>query len=138
MSSKHECFNCLGECGGPNLYKFVPEGDETKIKWFCSKPCFKVSMREDLDIKEAVETMMFSKCCKTTKLLINSLKNNAPKRMIELYYKKFFEIMTSYLEHMEGQAKKNIITEHEYMQLADYLMGIKNQSATLTLIFASD
>ena len=113
----YECFNCLGECGlgdakiiETSVKPSEGDGPHANYKYFCSNSCFKCAMREDKDImgclKDIKEVGNLCMSNKVVELLLNSLKTHAPRRMIELYYDKYFDVMTPFLEELSEAVKK--------------------------------
>jgi len=142
-----ECFNCLGKCDGTLVLEKTENGKEYQL-FFCSKNCYKVHLRDEpallklinfIKKKESmIDYLKGKNGVKITNLLINAIETHAPKKMIQLYFDKYFENQVIVMEELSNLIEMGKIQEKFYINYCKLLQIVKDHADTIINGFSCD
>ena len=144
MSSKYECFNCLGECNGEIGIKNY---DDDSLFFFCSTPCMKVSMRDKTEeyldfIHTIANNAKYLKYPdKHDKFLMKvsqAIKDHVSERMLILYFEKLLESMKEEFGTGHLLVENGTIKEERYIKFGDFVMSFKDTYKFLASVWSND
>ena len=144
MSSKYECFNCLGECNGEIGIKNY---DDDSLFFFCSTPCMKVTMRdkteEHLDFIHTIanKAKYLKYPDKHDKLFMKvsqAIKDHVSERMLILYFEKLLESMKEEFGTGHLLVENGTIKEERYIKFGDFVMSFKDTYKFLASVWSND
>ena len=143
MSSKMECFNCLGKIQKKRcVIVGRKKGGELR---FCSKPCMKVALRaeteEDLRFIHILannDKYFDGYHQKFIMKVSQAIKDHVSERMLTLYFKKLLECLENEFGRLHVCVEDNVLKEGEYINFGDAVMWFKSQYKVFAHIWSND
>lgn len=143
MSSKYECFNCLGKCG-EYIEIFNPEGDNL---CFCSKPCMKVTMRDKtsghIGFIHSIANMSkyLKNPTKEEKFMMKvsqAINDHVSERMLILYFEKVLKTLKEDFGNGHLLVENGSLPEGKYIRFGDFIMVFNDTYEFLASIWSND
>jgi hypothetical protein len=148
MASMEECFNCLGKCEEiSHILQKIVKGKKYEL-YFCCKNCYKAHLRDEPVLLKLInfikkpegmiDCLKGKNGVKITNLLTNAIETHTPKKMIQLYFNKYFENQVIVIEELSKLIETGIIKEVFYIKYCKMIKIIKDHEEAIIGGFSCD